>query len=74
LLDSDKGLKLRGEVQYVGKEMMTVAGNRQSCTHYRVSGEVQVELWYDKSQRLVRQEGVDSGHKTLLELTRLAAE
>jgi hypothetical protein len=74
LLDSDKGLKLRGQVQYVGSEMMTVAGKRQPCAHYRVTGEVQVDLWYDKAQRLVRQEGVDSGHKTLLELTRLSAE
>ena len=74
LLDSDKGLKLRGELQYVGPEMLTVGGKRQSCGHYRIAGEVQVDLWYDKAQRLVRQEGVDSGHKTLLELTRLTVE
>ncbi|MBI3862594.1 MAG: hypothetical protein HY290_11945 [Planctomycetia bacterium] len=74
LLDSDKGQNLRGEVQYVGAEMISVAGKRKSCAHYRVSGEVQVDLWYDDARRLVRQEGVESGHKTLLELTRLTTE
>jgi hypothetical protein len=74
LLDSDKGLALRGELRYVGRETISVARKRQPCDHYRVSGEVQVDLWYDKSQRLARREGVDSGHKTLLELTRLTVE
>jgi hypothetical protein len=74
LLDSDKGQNLKGELKYLGAEMITIAGERQSCAHYRVSGDVQVDLWYDKTQRLARQEGVDSGHKTLLELIRLIAE
>ncbi len=74
LLDSDKGQRLKGDVKYIGAEMITIAGERQSCAHYRVSGEVQVDLWYDKAQRLARQQGVDSGHKTLLELIRLTAE
>lgn len=74
LLDSDKGQHLRGELTHVGDEVITVAGKRKTCTHYRISGDVQVELWYDSFRRLVRQESVDSGHKTLLELTRIAAE
>lgn len=74
LLDSDKGQKLHGELKFIGAEMISVAGKRRSCAHYRVSGEVQVDLWYDDARRLVRQEGVESGHKTLLELTRLGAD
>lgn len=74
LLDSDKGQQLRGEMTHVGDETLTVAGKRKTCAHYRISGDVQVELWYDPARRLVRQETVESGHKTLLELTRIAAE
>ena len=74
LLDSDKGLHLSGQMTYVGDETITVAGKRTTCAHYRISGGVTVELWYDATRRLVRQESVDDGHKTLLELTRLAAE
>lgn len=74
LLDSDKGQQLRGEMTHVGDETITLAGKRKTCAHYRISGPVEVELWYDASRRLVRQETVESGHKTLLELTRLATE
>jgi hypothetical protein len=74
LLDSDKGQHLRGQMTFVGEETITVAGKRKSCAHYRISGGVTVELWYDSTRRLVRQEGVDDGHKSLMEVTRIAAE
>jgi len=74
LLDSDKGQHLHGKITHVGDEMLTVAGKRQTCAHYRIAGDVQVELWYDATRRLVRQESVDDGHKTLMEITRIAAE
>ena len=72
LLDTDKGQKLNGGVQFVGNEKLKVAGNLQACDHYRIADGVQVELWYDNSNRLVRQQSLDSGHKTLLEMTQLA--
>jgi hypothetical protein len=72
LLDSDKGVRLRGEVRRVGAEMLTIAGRKESCTHFKITGDVQVDLWYDADQRLVRQETVESGHKTVMELTRIA--
>jgi hypothetical protein len=74
LLDSDKGVKLRGEMKRVGEETIKVAGKKTTCTHYRIRGDVEVDLWYDADRRLARQESVDSGHKTVLELTRVAGE
>lgn len=74
LLDSDQGRSLQGEIEFVGHEKLKVAGKPRACGHYRISGDVQVELWYDKHQRLVRQEGVESGHKTLLELSQHTTE
>jgi hypothetical protein len=74
LLDSDKGVKLRGEMKRVGEETVKVAGKKTTCTHYRIRGDVEVDLWYDADRRLARQESVDSGHKTVLELTRVAGE
>lgn len=71
LLDSDKGRALHGKLQRVGEETLRIAGRRESVTHYRVSGDVEVELWYDASRRLVRQESVDEGHKTQLELLKI---
>jgi hypothetical protein len=74
LLDSDKGVRLKGLVQRVGDETITVAGEKVACTHFKIGGDVKVEVWYDADQRLVRQETVDSGHKTVMELTRLAVD
>jgi hypothetical protein len=74
LLDSDKGQKLKGEVKRIGEVAITVGGKKTSCTHYKISGDVQVNVWYDSEQRLVRQETVESGHKTVMELTRVAVD
>jgi hypothetical protein len=74
LLDSDKGRKFRGTLKRIGEETLEAAGAQRACMHYRITGDVQVDLWYDASRRLVRQEAVESGHKIRLELTRLAAE
>lgn len=74
LLDSDKGKKLRGQLVRVGEETLVVGGKKKSCTHFRIGGDVDVNVWYDAGQRLVRQESVDSGHKTVMELTRIVEE
>ncbi|MSR56919.1 MAG: hypothetical protein EXS05_04525 [Planctomycetaceae bacterium] len=71
LLDSDQGRALHGKLERIGEETIRVAGRRQTATHYRISGDVEVELWYDASRRLVRQESVDEGHKTQLELLKI---
>lgn len=68
LLDSDKGRALQGDLERVGEETIAVGGRRQKATHYRVRGDVEVDLWYDSSRRLVRQESLDEGHKTRLDL------
>jgi hypothetical protein len=68
LLDSDRGRVLRGELFYVGDETISVAGKRRAVKHYRVVGDAQAHLWYDAGLRLVRQESIDQGHETSLEL------
>jgi hypothetical protein len=45
-----------------------VAGANVQCAHWRVAGGAQVDLWYDGFDRLVREESLEDGHKTLLEL------
>jgi hypothetical protein len=46
-----------------------VAGQEISCTHYCVNKDVPHDLWYDAQERLVRDEWVSSGHRTVLEMT-----
>jgi hypothetical protein len=68
LIDADNGKDIAAKLEYVGKEKLKVAGHPVDCTHYRLTGGVQVDLWYDADERLVRQEGVEEGQKTVLEL------
>jgi hypothetical protein len=71
LVDADTGKLLNAQLEHVGDEQIPVAGNVVKATRYRVSGAVKANLWFDKTDRLVRQHLIVDGHTTLLELTRL---
>jgi Family of unknown function (DUF6134) len=71
LLRCDSGQESSGQMQQVGAERVKVAGQEQTCVHYRVMRDVPYELWYDGQERLVRQEWVSKGHRTVLELVRV---
>ncbi len=71
LLDADTGKDIVARLQYVGPAQVNVAGQMQNMAHWRLSGGAQVELWYDGAERLVREEFVEDGHRTVLELTQI---
>jgi hypothetical protein len=71
LVDADTGRVLTATLQYVGASQISVGGQLQNCAHYRLSGGVQVDLWYDANDRLVRQEWVEDNHKAVLEVARV---
>lgn len=68
LLDADTGRQLPARLDYVGVQQMAVAGQVQACQHYRITSGLPAELWYDPNERLVRQEWVEDGHRTVLDL------
>lgn len=70
LLDADTGRALQARLTVVGMEQVAALGKALPCRHVQLRGDVQVDLWYDEAQRLVRQESLEDGHKTTLELTR----
>lgn len=71
LFDAGKGRTLKGKLHHVGKTELTIAAKPLPAAHYRLRGEVEVDLWYDTTGRLIRQESLESGHKTVLELCEL---
>ncbi|HXY36759.1 MAG TPA: DUF6134 family protein, partial [Planctomycetaceae bacterium] len=71
---SDKGRCQIGKIQYVGQETLDVAEGRTPCTHYHLTGDAHVDLWFDASQRLVLEESQESGHKVRFELLSVTAE
>ncbi len=70
LLDSDKGLQRAGTLEKIGADKTLVAEQEVSTTHYRIRGDVEVDVWYDKEGRLVRQDSLESGHRMVLELSK----
>jgi hypothetical protein len=71
LLDADNGRELDAKIQFVANEKLRIAGHEVTLNHYRLTGKVTVDLWYDGSDRLVRQEWSEQGHKAILELLRV---
>jgi Family of unknown function (DUF6134) len=71
LLGCDTGAETASRLQYVGIEQIAVAGQTQACSHYRVMKDAPHDLWYDGQERLVREEWVADGHRTVLELVGL---
>ncbi|MBX7104931.1 MAG: hypothetical protein K1X57_12670 [Gemmataceae bacterium] len=69
-LDIDTGRILLGKVQLVGPEQLTVAGATMTVKHYRIFGSDPAELWYDERGRLVRQETLEDGHRTIVEFVK----
>jgi hypothetical protein len=69
LLDADTGKDFSGKLDYLGVAQLTVAGQNQTCHHFRITGGPNpVDLWYDSQHRLVRQEFSEDGHRTILQL------
>jgi hypothetical protein len=68
LLDADSGRDLEARVHLVGAEQRSVAGSVQEVKHFELTGKVRADLWYDAAGRLVRQEWMEDGHRTRLEL------
>jgi hypothetical protein len=71
LLDADTGRDLSAKVQFIGAEEVGPEGQTQTLQHVRLTGKVEVDLWYDDAKRLTRQEWVEDGHRTALALTRI---
>jgi hypothetical protein len=72
VLEPDSGKGFTGQLQYVGTEQLTLLSQPQSCYHFRVTGgSYPIDVWFDRYHRLVRQEFIDSGHKTVVQLIAL---
>jgi hypothetical protein len=71
ILDADTGRDVNSQLQYVGPARVMAAGQAVDSHHFRTSGQLQADLWYDGQQRLIRQESLEDGHRTTLELVRM---
>lgn len=68
LLDADCGKELEARVHFVALDQHAIDGRVEQTKHFELIGKVHVDLWYDATGRLVRQEWMEEGHRTRLEL------
>jgi len=71
LVDADTGLDLTAQLSLVGSEERNVAGVKIAVNHFRLQGQMNVDLWYDGQGRLVRREWIEDGYPTILDLDKL---
>jgi uncharacterized protein DUF6134 len=68
VVDADNGKSHQIELQLAGREELAIGAEKSACWKYQVQGTLSAELWYDGQGRLVRQTGVEDGHKTVRQL------
>jgi hypothetical protein len=69
VLDVDRGEEQTRYLHYLGVEHLEVAGQRQRCDHFRLAGgPAPVDLWFDGRHRLVREDFMELGHHTVVQL------
>ncbi len=54
LIDTIDGAKLAVTVEPLGEDIISVNGGQLGVSHYRISGDMERELWYDQDNILVQ--------------------
>jgi hypothetical protein len=68
ILNADKGLQMTADLERLENDTIKIDTESMKAKHYRLRGEVDVDVWYDELGYLVRQESLETGHRTILEL------
>lgn len=71
VVDADNGREMLARIAHIGAAQLVVGGQLRNVEHYRLTGTVHVDLYYDAAERLMRSEWVEDGHPTVLELNRI---
>ncbi|MES2789766.1 MAG: DUF6134 family protein [Planctomycetota bacterium] len=68
LLDVDSGRTIKAECERIGEEPVVVGGQTINCTHYRLKGASETDLWFDADRQLISRKSIEEGHRTELRL------
>jgi hypothetical protein len=71
VFDGDTGEIIPSKLHFVGMEQRDIAGQVQTCAHYKVYDGMQADLWYDTQGLLVHEVAIDDGHRVVHELVRV---
>lgn len=68
LLDVDTGEEQPARIDSIGPQSLAIVGKVTDCTRVSVAGPVPAVLHYDNRGRLVGEETIEDGHRTVLTL------
>jgi hypothetical protein len=68
VLDADTGKLYDEKLDSLGKQELTIGGQKVMASAYRLKGKLDVELWFDAQGFLVQQIGKEDGHPTEVRL------
>lgn len=68
LLDIDSGEMIKAESVRIGEEPIVFGTRTINCTHYRLKGASETDLWFDADRQLVGRKSMEAGHRTELRL------
>jgi hypothetical protein len=72
VLEEDTGKEFTGRLTYLGTETLNIVNQGQPCYHFRLTGGASpVDLWFDRFHLLVKMDYVESGHRTIMQVTNI---
>jgi len=71
LLDAENGKDVDGNLQFQGQAQTVIAGQNITVNRYKVLSKSNTDVWFDGSDRTVKQSWMEDGHKVEMELSQL---
>lgn len=71
LLDAENGKDVDGNLQFQGQAQTIIAGQNITVNRYKVLSKSNTDVWFDGSDRAVKQSWMEDGHKVEMELSQL---
>lgn len=72
ILEVDSGKDFVSDLKYIETQQLKVGNQLQDCYRFRITSSIgPIDLWFDRYHRLVRQEFMESGHKTVVQLVNI---
>jgi len=71
LLDAENGKDVDGNLQFQGQAQTVIPGQNITVNRYKVLSKSNTDVWFDGSDRTVKQFWLEDGHKVEMELSQL---
>jgi hypothetical protein len=71
LIDAESGKDVDGNLQFQGQQQTSIAGQNVNVNKYKVFSKSNTDLWFDGTDRIVKQSWLEDGHKVEVEMSSL---